>query len=365
MSTNQPRIVVAMSGGVDSSVAAALLVEQGYEVVGMMLRLWSEPGTELFNRCCTPEAMALARRVAGHLGIPFHVVDIRETFQQNIVQFFIDGYASGETPNPCMMCNRTIRFGALLDRALSIGAGALATGHYARTRTGPHGLVSLLRGVDEHKDQSYVLSVLNQEQLRHAMFPVGEYPKPEVRALARKFGLPTAERSDSQDLCFLAGGDYRDFLSRNAPQVEIPGPIRTPAGQTLGQHGGLAFYTIGQRKGLGIAAPEPLYVIEKDAATNALIVGPLEALGKNGLLAREANWVSGTSPGQAFRGTVKIRYTARAAPGVITPGEGGSFEVIFDEPLRDITPGQAAVIYDGELVLGHGLIAQATNHSVL
>jgi tRNA-specific 2-thiouridylase len=354
-----PRAVVAMSGGVDSSVAAALLVEQGYDVTGMMLRLWSEPGTEDSNRCCTPDAMALARRAAGHLGIPFHVVDIREKFHQNIVQFFVEGYASGVTPNPCMNCNRTIRFGELLDRALAIGADFLATGHYARTRANPDGTISLLRAVDAGKDQSYVLSVLNQQKLRHALFPVGAYTKPEVRELARKFNLPASERLDSQDLCFLAGGDYRDFLSRHAPEVASRGPLVDTAGKVLGGHDGLAFYTIGQRRGLGIAAAEPLYVVDKDVERNALVVGTVAELGRNALEAGEANWISGAPPAAPFRAEVKIRYSARLAPGVITPREAGRFSVRFDEPLRDITPGQAAVIFAGEEVIGQGLIRQA------
>ena len=345
-----------MSGGVDSSVAAALLREQGHEVIGIMLRLWSEPGLEAFNRCCTPEAMALARRVAAQLDIPFYVFDVRETFHQNIVQFFIDGYSKGITPNPCMMCNRHIRFGALLEHAQSLGAEFLATGHYARVRQAADGEVQLLRAVDRQKDQSYVLSILNQQQLRHALFPVGEYPKPEIRTLAERFGLPTASRPDSQDLCFLAGGDYRDFLTRHAPDIITPGPIFNTDGKQLGEHTGLVAYTIGQRKGLGIAAPQPLYVIEKNTPANALIVGTLDELGQDELHTGSVNWISSTPPADPFRGEIKIRYTAREASGTITPLLTGGAHVQFDLPLRDITPGQAAVFFDQELVLGNGII---------
>ncbi|MCB9135956.1 MAG: tRNA 2-thiouridine(34) synthase MnmA [Anaerolineales bacterium] len=345
-----------MSGGVDSSVAAALLVEQGYDVIGIMLRLWSEPGLEAFNRCCTPEAMGLARRVAAHLDIPFYVHDVRETFYENIVQFFMDGYAQGITPNPCMMCNRHIRFGALLQHAQTLQADFLATGHYARLHQAEDGKIQLHRAVDHSKDQSYVLSVLNQTQLAQAMFPVGKFTKPEIRAVAERFGLPTASRPDSQDLCFLAGGDYRDFLHRHRPELEVAGPIFTTEGQMLGQHNGLAGYTIGQRKGLGIAAPQPLYVLHKDLVRNALIVGTREELGTDELWTASVHWISGEAPEAPFRAEVKIRYTAREVWGIVTPLATGSAHVRFETPLRDITPGQAAVFFVQDQVLGNGII---------
>jgi tRNA-specific 2-thiouridylase len=350
------RVVVAMSGGVDSSVAAALLAEQGYEVIGMMMRLWSEPGIEAHNRCCTPEAMALARRVAAKLGIPFFAVDAQQVFHERVVNYFIDGYTQGTTPNPCLACNREIRWEFLLKRALALGADYMATGHYTRLRRDEAGKIQILRAVDEAKEQSYVLHVLGQAQLAHAIFPLGEYTKPQIRQLARDYGLPVAERADSQDLCFLGNGDYRSFLMRNAPQVAEPGPILTRDGEMLGEHQGLAFYTIGQRKGLGIAAHHPLYVLDKDKAGNALIVGQKEELGKTELYAANTNWVSGEAPGKAFRARVKIRYKARDAWGWVSPREDGRSHVLFDEPLRAITPGQAAVFYDGEVCLGGGII---------
>src|SRR5215510_7069786 len=273
------KVVVAMSGGVDSSVAAALLKEQGYEVVGMMLRLWSEPGKEDTNRCCTPDSMAQARRVAARLEIPFYVIDAKDVFRETVVEYFLEGYARGETPNPCLICNRQIRWTFLLDHALALGADFMATGHYVRIKKYESGKNTLLRAVDRSKDQSYVLHVLDQKKLNHALFPVGDYTKPEIRQIAEKYGLPTASRKDSQDLCFLAGEDYRNFLQRNAAEMLMPGEIVTRSGDSLGTHSGLANYTIGQRKGLGVASAVPLYVLERDSATNTLIVGRQEELG--------------------------------------------------------------------------------------
>ncbi len=352
------RVVVAMSGGVDSSVAAALLREQGHEVIGMMLRLWSQPGQEDSNRCCTPDSMAQARRVAARLGIPFYVIDAREAFYKTVVRSFLEGYASGITPNPCLVCNRQIRWTLLFEHALAMGAEYLATGHYARVvLEGEGGQARLFRARDEAKDQSYVLHVLPQEKLRRSLFPIGEYLKSEVRELAARFGLPTASRRDSQDLCFLAGEDYRAFLQRYAPQVNRPGPIVNRRGEVLGEHRGLAFYTIGQRKGLGIAAAQPLYVLAKDLARNALVVGSAEELGSTELLAEGVNWVSGEAPQEPFRAQVKIRYTARPAGAEVTPLEGGArVRVRFESLVRDVTPGQAAVFYVGDEVIGGGVI---------
>jgi tRNA-uridine 2-sulfurtransferase len=351
------KVVVAMSGGVDSSVAAALLKEQGYEVIGMMLRLWSEAGKEDSNRCCTPEAMSLARRVAAKLEIPFYVIDAKQTFRDTVVKYFLDGYARGETPNPCLACNRQIRWTYLLEHALALGAEFMATGHYARLRRHPDGRMELLRAVDAAKDQSYILHVLTQEKLERALFPVGERTKPVIRQMAEAFGLPTASREDSQDLCFLAGEDYRSFLQRNAPALLKPGEIVTNDGKVIGQHNGLANYTIGQRKGLGVASEVPLYVLGKDTATNRVRVGTRGELGSQDLMAVGVNWTSGRPPATTFRAEVKIRYTARAAPAevdVIDSGERA--RVHFEMPQRDITPGQAAVFYDGDVVAGGGII---------
>jgi tRNA-specific 2-thiouridylase len=354
--SNYPPVVVAMSGGVDSSVAAALLVEQGYPVIGMMLRLWSEPGFENENRCCTPDAMAQARKVAAQLGIPFYAVDSREQFHQQVVESFLQGYRQGLTPNPCMVCNRQIRWGFLMDQALSLGAEYMATGHYARLRRLQEGKVELLCGQDELKDQAYVLGMLNQDQLSHSLFPLGEYKKPEVRELARRFGLPVAERAESQDLCFLAGQDYRQFLARFANDVIKPGLIVNQQGDILGEHQGLAFYTIGQRKGIKISNPEPLYVIAKNIQQNKLVVGPKEQLGRDEMDVSNVNWVLGEKPENVERVKVKIRYKADFAWAALEISSDNRIHVQFEKLMRDITPGQIAVFYNEDVVLGAGII---------
>jgi len=351
-----PKVVVAMSGGVDSSVAAALLKQQGYEVTGMMLRMWSEAGREDSNRCCSPDSMAQARRVSSILDIPFYAVDVKEKFRSSVVQSFLNGYAQGLTPNPCLVCNRQIKWGFLLEHALALGADFLASGHFARKQIAAGGREELLRAVDHGKDQSYVLHVLTQERLTHALFPVGQYSKPQIRELARNFNLPTANRSESQDLCFLGGQNYRDFIRCNAPQIAQAGPIQDRTGKTLGEHTGLAYYTIGQRKGLGIPSTVPLYVLNKKVAANTLVVGVEAELGSRALTACDVNWIAGAAPAEPLRLQVKTRYTAREAWAIITPQESGRVDVCFEEPQRDLTPGQAAVFYDGEVVLGGGLI---------
>lgn len=361
MGNHDTRVVVAMSGGVDSSVAAALLVEQGYTVIGMMMRLWSEQTHDgrIHNRCCTPAQMADARRIADQLGIPFYVLDTRDVFRSAIVEYFIEQHRQGVTPNPCLECNRHIRFDWLLNNALALDADYLATGHYARIQQGEDGRYRLLKGLDPDKDQSYVLSVMGQAQLARTLFPVGEYTKPEVRALAARFGLPTASKQDSQDLCFLGDGDYRRFLREHAPEVMQPGPIVRRDGTIIGQHQGLANYTIGQRKGLGLQATDPLYVIAVNPWRNALVVGTADELGSTTLIARRVNWISGEVPTEPFRAEVKIRYKARPAPAHIEPLEDGqAFRAVFDQPLRDITPGQGAILYDGDICLGGGIIVR-------
>jgi tRNA-specific 2-thiouridylase len=350
------KVVVAMSGGVDSSVAAALLKQQGHEVVGMMLRLWSEPGREDANRCCTPDSLALARRVAARLEIPFYVVDAKQVFRQTVVQYFLDGYTAGTTPNPCLLCNRVIRWEFLLQHAEAIGAEKMATGHYVRLDE-ENGIYSLRRAVDPAKDQSYVLHVLDQAKLARSLFPIGGYTKAEVRALATSFQLPTAVRADSQDLCFLGGEDYRAFLRRTLDREPVRGPIVRQDGRQVGEHQGLAFYTIGQRKGLGIASSVPLYVLAKEAASNTLVVGGEDELGSRRLTAVEVTWMSGQPPAGPFRAEVKTRYTARPAAAEVLPLEQGRrVEVTFDAAQRDLTAGQSAVFYQDDRVLGGGRI---------
>jgi tRNA-specific 2-thiouridylase len=361
MGNAETRVVVAMSGGVDSSVAAALLKAQGYDVVGLMMRLWGEPDQpgSVYNRCCSPDSVAQARRVAEILDIPFYVLDAQAPFKTHVVDFFVDSYVAGVTPNPCLECNRHIRWEFLLQRALALEAGYLATGHYAQVglaADAPRPTYQLRKGRDGHKDQSYVLSVMGQAQLAHAMFPVGGYTKPEIRQLARDFQLPVAERAESQDLCFLADNDYRRFLRDHAGAAIRPGPIVRADGAVVGQHTGLPNYTVGQRKGIGVTGPEPLYVIGTRPETNALVVGLAAELGTDRLSAARVNWIAGEAPDGTVRAEVKIRYKAAPAWATITPRPAGRAEVVFDQPLRDITPGQAAVFYDGEVCLGGGLI---------
>jgi tRNA-specific 2-thiouridylase len=366
------RVVVGMSGGVDSSVAAALLKEQGYDVVGIMLRLWSEPtvigddGVELVaeNKCCSLESVGDARRVAAALDIPFYVVNVEQPFQQTIVDYFYDEYAAGRTPNPCLRCNRHIRFTLLLERALALGAEYLATGHYVRVDDDPAtGRRRLRQGVDPAKDQSYVLHVLSQRQLRHALFPLGEYTKPQVRALAAERGLPVATKAESQEICFVAANDYRGFMRRYADatgrQAPRPGPVLDTAGKQVGEHQGLAYYTVGQRKGLGVTAREPLHVLRLDTRQNAVIVGSAAELERDAFTIHQSSWTSDSAPSEPFAAQVKLRYKAPLVGATITPLADGRAEVRLDQPARAITPGQAAVFYggaEGDEALGGGLI---------
>lgn len=355
------KVVVAMSGGVDSSVAAALLVNEGYEVIGMMLRLWQEQGSHSTNRCCTPDAMSQARRVCAKLGIPFYAVDAQEEFHHKVVEYFIEGYNNNITPNPCLVCNRDIRWGFLYERAMALDADYLSTGHYARLEKNGNGNIQLLRGIDRNKDQSYVLHTLNQDRLSRTLLPIGHYEKHEVRRLAGEFGLSVADRKDSQDLCFIGDGNYRSFLMRHAPEVNTPGPIIDIHGQELGLHQGLAFYTIGQRKGLGISGSHPIYVVEKDHRRNALIIAKRGELGRSELIAGGVNWIDDTHPVTSFRAMVKIRYTAIAVEATIFPISKDKVSIKFDQPLFDITPGQAAVIYNQDICLGGGIITEVIN----
>jgi tRNA-specific 2-thiouridylase len=353
---NQRRVVVAMSGGVDSSVTAALLVKQGYEVIGMMLRLWSEPGYESTNRCCTPDSMALARRVASQLGIAFYPVDAQDIFRDNVVQSFLNGYAQGITPNPCLICNQRVRWGFLMDQAKALGAHYLVTGHYAQLYQDPSGQIHLHKAADPNKDQSYVLYGLTQEQLSLTLFPLADYTKTQVRKLAQELELPVADRTESQDLCFLGEVDYRDFLVRHLPETAKPGSITRKDGSILGQHAGLAFYTIGQRKGLRLSHPYPLYVIDKDIQENILIVGSIEELERVQFEVDDIRWISGSPPPLPFRTSVKIRYRSNESEAVIYPTGNTGVQVVLDQPARGVTPGQAAVFYDGNECLGGGII---------
>jgi len=348
-----------MSGGVDSSVSAALLVEQGYEVLGIMLRLWSETGqaSRKDNRCCTRDQMIDAHKVARRLGIPFEVIDIREAFKKEIVDLFIDGYSRGLTPNPCLACNRRIRFTLLLNEALGRGATHLATGHYAQITTDDESRFELRMGADRAKDQSYVLSLLDQLQLSHAMFPVGHLTKPEVREVASRFGLPVATKGDSQDLCFVADGNYRRFLREHSPETFQSGPIMTVDSNVIGTHTGLADYTIGQRKGLGVTSAEPLYVMSKSLETNTLIVGAKSDMGGNAFQVERTNWLLGRPPEANMVVDVKVRYKSTPAPATVSSIGPETAQVILRDRLPDITPGQGAVFYVEDMVIGGGIIS--------
>ena len=349
---------MAMSGGVDSSVAAALLVEQGYDVVGVMLRLWSEvdDGRGPTNRCCALDAQYDAERVADRLAIPFYLINLAAEFKARVVDHFAAEYAAGRTPNPCVECNRQIRFDLLLRRAFQLEARYLATGHYARV-TCQNGRYELRRGCDHEKDQSYVLHTLGQSQLAHLLFPLGDFRKTQTREMARARGLPVADRRESQDLCFVGDGDYRRFLSVQRPEMLQPGPIRDRAGRTLGEHRGLAFYTIGQRRGIGVTGSEPLYVLALDLDENTLLVGPAKELGRSVCLARHTTWVMGEPPGDVFTATAKIRYKAHDSAVTVTAIDEHTVRVTFAEVQRDVTPGQAIVFYQDDLVLGGGAIS--------
>lgn len=346
-------IAVAMSGGVDSSVAAGLLVEKGENVIGLMLRLWGA-GPDNTNRCCSPEDVTIAHQVADHLSIPLQLVDVRNLFKSVVVNDFIDGYAQGFTPNPCITCNRHIRWGALTEVAHQMGATHFATGHYARILKQDEKFL-LLRGVDHEKDQSYVLSVLNQVDLRYTLFPLGNLTKGEVRDHARRLAIPVAEKPESQDLCFVPNGNYRNFL-RQQNLAFLSGPILDQDGEVLGEHQGLADYTIGQRRGLGIVTSTPLYVLDKVVDTNTLIVGPRSALGRDHFKAGPINWIQGEAPDDLSEVGVQVRYRSQEVLGSVELIGDGYVEVKLTSDLPDITPGQSAVFYQGEICLGGGII---------
>jgi tRNA-specific 2-thiouridylase len=353
------RVVAAMSGGVDSSVAAALLVEQGFDVVGVSMQVYDQrEGAAGFGSCCTLDDLHDARRAAVALGIPHYILNLQRRFQETVIDDFVAEYRAGRTPLPCAHCNTDLKFAALVERAETFNAVAVATGHYARVeRTGSDGPWRLLRGADVAKDQSYFLFGLTQAQLARAMFPLGALTKPQVREMARARGLAVADKPDSQEICFVPGGDYAAVVERAAPGAPA-GEIVDRKGRVLGRHAGIHRFTIGQRKGLNLAVGAPLYVLNVSARTGQVTVGPREALEGRSFIAARVNWIAGAAPEGPRSLHVQIRSRHRAAPARVSPSDDGRAGVEFDVPQAAITPGQAAVFYDGDEVLGGGWIEQ-------
>jgi len=350
-------VVIAMSGGVDSSVSAALLKEQGYQVRGVSLQLYDpipkEPGCRI-KTCCSLDDVVDAGRVAKKLGIPFEVIDMRVEFKQLVIDYFINEYAAGRTPNPCIRCNDLIKFDLLLKKAQEMGADLLATGHYARITDAENGKKRLMTGLDPAKDQSYFLFTLTQEQLRRIVFPVGMLEKSYVRKLAAEFKLPVAEKHESQEICFIPDNDYVKFLEAHGV-ARKPGEIVTSDGAVVGRHSGLHRHTVGQRKGLGLAWRHPLHVVSLDSELNRVVVGGRDELSRQSLTAGRATWSSLPATGE-FLAACRIRYRHQPAPCRVVLRPDNRFEVHFDVPQTSVTPGQAAVLYDGERVLGGGWI---------
>lgn len=349
-----------MSGGVDSSVAAWLLKKQGYDVIGVTMQIWQDEENivqEENGGCCGLSAVDDARRVAAAIGIPYYVMNFKDEFQKSVIEYFTKEYLAGRTPNPCIACNRYVKWEALLQRSLSIGADYIATGHYARIEHLPNGRYAIRRSATMEKDQTYALYNLTQEQLARTLMPVGEYSKDRIREMADEIGLLVAHKPDSQDICFVPDGDYTAFIERITKNKPRPGKFIHQNGQVLGTHQGLIHYTIGQRKGLGIAYEYPLYVIDKDITSNTVILGPNDALFQKALLAENCNLIAIDKLEAPLRVTAKTRYRQKDVPAVIEPLADGKIKVTFDEPQRAITPGQAVVFYDGDYVVGGGIIA--------
>jgi tRNA-specific 2-thiouridylase len=362
------KVIVAMSGGVDSSVAASLLKEEGYQVIGITMQVWpaNKPSDESrFGGCCGISAVEDARRVAYRLGIPHYVMNFRDIFARKVITDFCQEYRLGRTPNPCIRCNQYIKFDALREKARGLGADFVATGHYARIESEKiTGRYLLKKGVDQHKDQSYFLYPMTQEQLSHTLMPLGKFTKEKVREIASELSLPVADKPESQEICFIPDDDYAGFLKDYIPEAARPGLILAENGSILGKHRGILAYTIGQRKGLGISAGEPRYVTDIDPARNVVVVGSREdALGTE-LIASELNWITMTGPAEPITAKARIRYRHREAEATVVPLDEDKVYVKFIEPQLAITPGQAVVFYDEDTVIGGGTIESARKRDI-
>ncbi len=353
------KVVVGMSGGVDSSVAAYLLKEQGYEVIGVTMQIWQDEDTctiEHNGGCCGVSAVEDARRVANQLGIPYYVMNFKKEFQENVIDYFVDAYKHGKTPNPCIACNRYVKWESLLERSLQIGADYIATGHYARIEQLANGRYAIRNSVTARKDQTYALYNLTQEQLSRTLMPVGAYEKTEIRAIAERIGLQVAHKPDSMEICFVPDQDYAGYIERETGYISRPGNFVDVEGNVVGRHKGIIHYTVGQRKGLGIALGYPVFVVAIRPDTNEVVLGRNEDVFAPKLYANHLNFMSESDITEPVRALAKIRYSHEGAMCTVRKIEEDVIECTFDEPQRAITPGQAVVLYDGEYVLGGGTI---------